>query len=61
MVSGKKKYTPTSKVRSLLKAARFVGNLHGKIRKKFVHAKTTKYRHPMVEKAVGVTSATMKL
>ena len=61
MVSGKNKYTPTSKVRSLFKVAAFVGDLHGKIRKRFVHAKTTKYRHPMVEKAVGVTSATMKL
>jgi hypothetical protein len=36
-------------------------DLHGNIRKKLVQAKTRKYRHPMVEKAVGVTSATMKL
>lgn len=36
-------------------------NSHGKMRKKFVHAKTRKYRHPMVEKAIGVISATMKL
>jgi hypothetical protein len=36
-------------------------HLHGKIRKKLVQANTRKYRHPMVEKAVGVTSATMKL
>jgi hypothetical protein len=38
-----------------------LSGLHGNMRKKFVHAKTRKYRHPMVEKAVGVTSATMKL
>lgn len=38
-----------------------LGCLHGSMRKKLVHAKTRKYRHPIVEKAVGVTSATMKL
>jgi hypothetical protein len=38
-----------------------MSDLQGNIRKKLVHANTRKYRHPMVEKAVGVTSATMKL
>jgi hypothetical protein len=35
--------------------------LRGKTRRKFVQAYTTKYRHPMVEKAMGVISATRKL
>jgi len=35
--------------------------LRGKMRRKFVQAYTTKYRHPMVEKAIGVISATRKL
>lgn len=35
--------------------------LRGKIRRKLVQAYTTKYRHPMVEKAIGVISATRKL
>jgi hypothetical protein len=38
-----------------------MSDLQGNIRKKLVHANTRKYHHPMVEKAVGVTSATMKL
>lgn len=45
----------------VIKADTGISDLHGNIRKKLVHAKTRKYRHPMVEKAVGVTSATMKL
>lgn len=45
----------------VVKATAGIRDLHGNIRKKLVHAKTRKYRHPMVEKAVGVTSATMKL
>ena len=35
--------------------------LRGKTRRKFVQAYTTKYRHPMIEKAMGVISATRKL